>query len=115
MSERTSARDVMANRLVSTRGVDAVRTADDLLDALKANGYAVVALPRSLPITPEVQSGCEHTCLWFGQDSRIGAVTGWSDGVVNIDGTDLTVQEANSIGADLLAAAAAAERDSEER
>lgn len=53
-----------------------------ILEELKANGYAVVELPRSLPVTPEVQSGCEHTCL---------------------------------IGSDLLAAAAAAERDSEER
>ncbi|MDO3086327.1 hypothetical protein P5V38_26735, partial [Mycobacteroides abscessus subsp. abscessus] len=53
-----------------------------ILEELKANGYAVVELPRSLPVTPEVQSGCEHTCL---------------------------------IGSDLLAAAAAAARDSEER
>lgn len=53
-----------------------------ILEELKANGYAVVELPRSLPVTPEVQSGCKHTCL---------------------------------IGSDLLAAAAAAARDSEER
>lgn len=56
--------------------------ADCALKALRAKRYAVVELPRSLPVTPEVQSGCEHTCL---------------------------------IGSDLLAAAAAAARDSEER
>ncbi|OHU64051.1 hypothetical protein BKG85_11525 [Mycobacteroides chelonae] len=83
--------------------------ADEILAALKANRIELVELPGSLPITPEVQSECEHVCLWYGEASHIGAVTAWSDGVVNIDGMDLTVDAANTIASSVLAAAAAAD------
>lgn len=124
MSERMSARDVLAAELgrLWTEPEDD-RDLDDwkaipgkLLDALKASGYAVVELPK--PIGPD-----DDGQLYFGDydirvdntgGSRVGDV--WTDyGLGSEVLSQIGVFRARYMGIALLAAAAAAERDSEER
>lgn len=96
--------------------------ADAILDALKANGYAVVELPapEARGVTEQSEWPVPITCTLTGglrTGSRGGAVfIRRSDGRIALDGipTPLpTVDDARRTAAALLAAAA--ERDSEER
>lgn len=129
MSERLSAREVLAQAIwaseepvmswgfVNERRRGEYRyQADCALKALKANGYAVVELPE--PIGPD-----DDGQLYFGDydirvdntdGSRVGDV--WTDyGLGSEVLSQIGVFRARYMGTALLAAAAAAERDSEGR
>ncbi|MGC7276968.1 Uncharacterised protein [Mycobacteroides abscessus subsp. bolletii] len=131
MSEKMSAREVIIEALapdVSKHTPEQRRMikdllakwdakhADAILAALKANGYAVVELPK--PIGPD-----DDGQLYFGDydirvdntgGSRVGDV--WTDyGLGSEVLSQIGAFRARYMGTALLAAAAAAERDSEER
>ncbi|SKY30023.1 Uncharacterised protein [Mycobacteroides abscessus subsp. massiliense] len=83
-------------------------TADAVMEALKANGYAVVELPEPDQGGREWPGGCyEGRVVIRKSDGRIT-----NDGISNPYGG---LEAARGHASALLAAAAAAERDSEER
>ncbi|WP_100525394.1 hypothetical protein [Mycobacteroides abscessus] len=87
--------------------------ASELLDALKANGYAVVELPE-----PDVVSSInnQHVSEWHPGYETISVYThGEIEASWGLDSDEATVASLREIAGACLAAAAAAERDSEER
>ncbi|WP_157931640.1 hypothetical protein [Mycobacteroides abscessus] len=126
MSEKLGAEDVMAGALAASLRSDerswitqrnwdaaggiAVRLhIRAMLAALKANGYAVVELPK-----PQKSNG--RWSIWW--TNYVGEVWSNTVGTVKIFAKEPTVEatvlEAKDFAARILAAAAAAERDSED-
>ncbi|SHQ62285.1 Uncharacterised protein [Mycobacteroides abscessus subsp. bolletii] len=89
-----------------------------ILATLKANGYAVVELPEPDEFIPAVAGAPKILARWDSVET--GEVTVWEGGVVDVFGqTMLSPEDALTfsgviVRASQIAAAAAAERDSEE-